>query len=119
MYKAHKICVKCWRKEKYCKCNNKRLELIDHNMVYIVMHLNKKGYKTKFSCSGHVENKFIYIYICFYNNYVFNTLPEGFIYKNRILFYKNMKLKNKKEIQTDINHKIRILKMWVKMLNNA
>lgn len=119
MYKAHKICVKCWRKEKYCKCNNKRLELIDHNMVYIVTHLNKKGYKTKFSCGGHVENKFIYIYIRFYNNYAFDTLPEGFVYKNGILFYKNMKLKNKKEMQADINHKIKVFKAWVKTLNNA
>ncbi len=114
MYKLYNVCVKCWKKEKYCKCDKKILELIDYNMIYVLSQLNKKGYKTKFSCGGHIEKKFIHIYITFKDSYNFNKLPEGYQYKNSTLFYKNKKLKNIKLMQKDINCHIKILKLWGK-----
>jgi hypothetical protein len=50
------------------------------------------------------------------DQYSFALLPDHFVYKNFILCYKNKKLKTKKEMQSDINNKIKILKEWVNKL---
>ena len=113
MHKLYDVCVNCWHKEQYCKCDKKRLESIDYNMISILSILNKKGYKTKYCCGGHSEKSFIYIYINFQGDYNFLMLPEGFIFKKRVLYYRNKKLKTKIEKQKEINLKIKILKKWV------
>ena len=116
MIKQYNVCTHCWHKEMHCKCPIKRLRPIDHNMIYILNRLNNKGYKTRFCCGGHTEKKFIYIYIQFMDQYSFALLPDHFVYKNFILCYKNKKLKTKKEMQSDINKKIKILKKWADIL---
>ena len=113
MHKLYNVCVNCWHKEQYCKCDKKRIEPIDYNMISILSILNKKGYKTKWCCGGHAEKSFIYIYINFQGDYNFLMLPEGFIFKKRVLYYRNKKLKTKIEKQKEINIKIKILKKWV------
>lgn len=117
MYKFYNVCVNCWHKEQYCKCDKKRIESIDYNIISVLSALNKKGYKTKYCCGGHTEKSFIYIYINFQDDYNFLILPEGFIFKKRVLYYRNKKLKTKIEKQKEINLKIKILKKWVQEID--
>ncbi len=116
MRKFYKVCLACWHKEKYCKCENSELQNIDHNMAYILTQLNKKGYITEYSCGGHTEHSFIYVYVKFKSKHNFENIPEGFKYLNNQLFYKNIKIKNNKDKQAEINKKIQLLKEWVKLL---
>jgi hypothetical protein len=117
MQKLYNVCVNCWHKEKYCKCVNKKMILIDYNILPVIIYLNKKGFITRFCCGGHTEKQFIYIYINFKNDYSFSVLPDHFILKKNTLYYKNKKYKTKKELQLDINQKIKILKNWVKTIS--
>jgi hypothetical protein len=109
------ICVQCW--EENCNCNNKKIELIDDNLIDILKNLNKKGYKTKFSCGGHINRKYVYIYILFCKNYSFPVLPEGYIYKKGLLYYRNSRIKSEKRIQKDIDEKIKTLREWAKKIS--
>ena len=117
MHKSYDVCVNCWHKKEYCKCDRKRLESIDYNMISILSILNKKGYKTKWCCGGHTEKNFVYIYIKFQGEYNFLELPENFIFKKGLLYYRNKKLKTKIERQKEINLKIKILKKWVQEID--
>ena len=55
------ICGNCFKltetkgKSYFCKCGGAKLH-IDENMIPIIIELNKKGYKTKACCSGHLIN---------------------------------------------------------------
>lgn len=68
-YKEGKIlCPKCLRK----------LDDIDTPMLDIIFHLNRKGYKTEFCCSGHPTSKLYSAY--FVVSGIINgiTIPDGF-----------------------------------------
>lgn len=109
-----RFCVKCWRNEHECTCASKNnIVLLDKNIIDILVLLNNKGYKTRFSCGGHASKKYIFIYINFYDEYVFDNLPGYFTYEGKRLFYRNIK---EKEKQKDIDHKIGILKDWAEQL---
>ena len=113
-----RLCVNCWQLEQKCCCGNRKIEIVDKNIIDILTVLNWKGYKTRFSCGGHIEKSFIFIYVYFDNDYVFpDGLPNKFSYKKKILYYRNGKVKTKREKQKEINKKILILKNWVERLS--
>jgi len=56
-------------------CRGTLLE-VDENMLLIIQTLRRKGYKTLFSCSGHVDHPDLYI--MFGENYKFNAIPKNF-----------------------------------------
>ena len=105
------VCTNCWQIRADCFCENSNFQEIDKNMIEILSILNKKGYKTKYSCGGHATKNFIFIYISFYKHYFFQELPKKFSYKKRVLFYGQKNAKQK-----DIDEKITILKDWAKKL---
>src|SRR5574344_734846 len=98
--------------------------------------LNKKGYYTLYSCSGHVQNpriyekyvlvpfSYTYIYILFDKHYHFNILPSKFHYdsKNiisRKIFYYEKGIKKKSaNIQKEIDDANNELLEWAKKLSN-
>ena len=51
---------------------------IDENIIETILILNKKGYRTLESCSGHLKGLGSSVYILFDDRYVFDTLPNGF-----------------------------------------
>ena len=110
-----KICSKCWKREKYCKCAYGSYIELDYNMIYIIKTLNIKGFITVFCCGGHSEKQFTEIYIQFKNNFYFNSIPENFKYKKNKLYYQEIAA-TRQERQALINHHIKILKDWVNLL---
>ena len=62
MYSKHHRCEKCDFKDNYWQEPN--IE-IDSKLAFQISILNKKGYKTKFCCSGHALENFITTYIYF------------------------------------------------------
>ena len=112
-----KICPKCWKREKYCECENRSSIELDYNMVTIIKTLNLKGFRTEFCCGGHPDKQFTEIYIQFKEQYQFNSLPKDFIYKpnKKILTYQEVAT-TKPERQQLIKSHIKILKDWVNLL---
>lgn len=62
---------------------NKEYVVIDDDIAYIIQTLNKKGYKTRFCCSGHfgednpsVKQKVYDGYIFFMDAHNFKNLPK-------------------------------------------
>ena len=65
--------IKCINK----KCNKNNFIEIDELMIPTIIELNKKGYKTEFCCSGHINPKSYYIempYLLF--NSEINNIPN-------------------------------------------
>ena len=87
---------------------------VDELIADTIKVLNKKGYYTRYSCSGHVSDFRIYelhndynikdnigylmddgsrlipytfttVYVFFDNNYNFQTLPDGFVKNNNVI----------------------------------
>jgi len=48
--------------------------------IPVIIELNKKGYKTTYSCSGHVYDSYINSYIGFDEEIKLESLPEGYTY---------------------------------------
>ena len=92
------MCLKCYNlfneknikfeydKFNFChiiSCSGQVVE-IDELFVPVITKLNKKGYKTKYCCSGHLHEELVNSYIMFdeRNSYLyqdhFNSLPNGF-----------------------------------------
>lgn len=113
MKKYNNICAVCWKNKRFCNCLNQKIIKIDQNISFIICNLNKHNFLTKFCCGGHVEKGFSFIYIHFKKNYIFDVLPENFIYNDNTLYYRNLKSKTKEDIQNNINIHIKILKEWV------
>ena len=86
------MCSDCfevdYRKRKYgiyCKKCGGNLEEIDDNFIQAISLLNKKGYTTKFCCSGHPKNDHINeSYIFFEKSIVLPHLPNGYKYEEDI-----------------------------------
>lgn len=51
---------------------------VDYLIAPILEELDKKGYKTKYSCSGHWDKQPYQTYIYFMYDYGFENLPKGF-----------------------------------------
>ena len=62
MYSKHHRCEKCDFKDNYWQEPN--IE-IDSKLAFQISILNKKGYKTKFCCSGHALDEWVSSYIYF------------------------------------------------------
>ena len=62
MYSKRHRCEKCDAKDNHWKDPN--IE-IDSKLAFQISVLNKKGYKTKFCCSGHAYEEFVTTYIYF------------------------------------------------------
>ena len=86
------LCLDCFKvynqktiKNNTCKvkgCFGEVVE-IDELFVPVIAELNRKGYRTKFCCSGHYhtyKNDYINSYISFENNVALPILPEGYKY---------------------------------------
>lgn len=62
-------------------CGSMHTILLDEKMGYVIAELNKKGYKTLFSCDGYKDKlETSYPYIAFSQDVpadIFNTLPDG------------------------------------------
>ena len=128
-----KICTSCWEEE--CVCDYEQYVFLDKNIADAIINMNLKGYRTSYSCEGHIEtddgkteSRVLDIY--FTTQQRFENLPEGFAYsksKTRtdahrtILYkYKNGTLYariNKKyipyDLEEDKQRHLGILKKWV------
>jgi hypothetical protein len=51
---------------------------VDENIIEAVFILNKKGYRTVASCSGHLMGLCSRVYIDFVDRYMFYGMPRGF-----------------------------------------
>jgi hypothetical protein len=82
-----KVCLSCYNilvddyKEDFCplrECQGPAVNL-DENIVPAIIKLNKKNYKTIFSCSGHPTREYLDCYIAFDESIDIDSSPEGFI----------------------------------------
>jgi hypothetical protein len=89
------LCLKCFRiynqktiKNNQCKtksCQGNVVE-VDELFIPVIAELNRKGYITKYCCSGHASqtsndsNSYIY----FEDNFKLPNLPEGYMYDKDI-----------------------------------
>lgn len=104
--------------------------ICDKRIAPSIALLNKKGYKTIASCSGHYrlewneQNKTL-IYILFDKEYKFNSIPNGFEImltdgKTQIESFINLtienKLRNRMEFERELDIKCQILNDWVEKL---
>ena len=71
-YKARRTCKHC----------GGLLVQIDEMLLTTISVLNKKGYHTKFCCSGHVYDTFPQTYIYFTGDVKLPDIPEGFRYED-------------------------------------
>ena len=104
--------------------------ICDKRIAPSVALLNKKGYKTIASCSGHYrlewnEQSKTVIYILFDKEYKFDSIPDGFEIvmtdgKTKIESYINLtienKLRNRIEFERELDIKCQILNDWVEKL---
>lgn len=70
-------------------CGDLSVVEIDDLMMSTIKELNKKGYITKFCCSGHSYEKNTDTYISFNSDTVPSTLPSGFILEDMDYHIKN------------------------------
>jgi hypothetical protein len=81
-----KLCLKCFNiladnyKSEWCPLRNCEGEVIDadETIVPALIELNKKGYYTQFSCSGHATRDYVDCYIAFAEGINLPDAPEGF-----------------------------------------
>jgi hypothetical protein len=81
-----KICTACYSvlvddyDDEFCplrECQG-HIASIDENIAPAIIELNKKGYATEFSCSGHFNRAYLDNYISFATGVHFDSAPEGF-----------------------------------------
>ena len=83
------LCLNCYKiynqktiKNNMCKikeCYGDVVE-IDELFVPVIAELNRKGYRTRYCCSGHYTKDSIITYIMFEDFIEFLYLPEGYNY---------------------------------------
>lgn len=96
--------------------------VIDDDIAYVIQTLNKKGYNTRFCCSGHygyeLDEGFECSdssggYIFFEEPYVFETLPEGvFQDTSHIIRFKFSANPNTSDRFYELNEIIYALSKW-------
>lgn len=86
------LCLKCYKiynqktiKNNICKIKTCQGEVVEIDELFIpsIIELNKKGYITKFCCSGHISNH-PNSYIYFVDKTILPNLPEGYKYDHEI-----------------------------------
>jgi hypothetical protein len=81
-----KLCIRCYNilvddyKDEFCPLRECQGEVIniDENILPAIVELNKKNYRTNFSCSGHPTRAYLDCYISFDEGISFESAPEGF-----------------------------------------
>ncbi len=101
--------------------------ICDKRIAQSIALLNKKGYKTLASCSGHYRiewptQKITMAYVLFDKKYKFDSIPNNFIedesdgrtliFQN-IDLYKNDKLKERPEFERELDYICQNLNEWV------
>lgn len=118
MYRNY-VCPFCFNQINKCICKiypPYTLIQIDKNMQEIVRELNKKGYKTKYSCESHYGYTYN-IYISFLKKYIFKELPDGFVMPNDYTIEHIIKnSKKEKNFNQEKEKYLDILKKWVNTL---
>ena len=111
-------CDLCFKKN--CNCENKNLIELDKRMIGMLKTLNRKGYKTIFSCESHYGYS-LNVYIVFTKNYFEGMeMPDGFKYNKKersikhIISSKNRR--NREQFNLEKEYHIEKLKEWVKEL---
>ena len=97
-----KICTSCWEEE--CVCDYEQYTYLDENIADAIINMNLKGYRTSYSCEGHIEaddgrteSRVFDIY--FTTQFRLDDLPDGFAYSkskkrtdaHRTILYKHIK----------------------------
>lgn len=87
------LCLNCFKvynqktiKNNMCKVKNcfGNVVEIDELFIPVIIELNKKGYKTKYCCSGHYTKNSPDSYISFEDYVVLPSLPKGYGYDQDI-----------------------------------
>ena len=83
------LCLNCYKiynqktiKNNICKvkeCYGDVVE-VDELFVPVIAELNRKGYRTRYCCSGHYADEYSSSYIFFAEDYVFPSLPKSYMY---------------------------------------
>jgi len=78
-----KICTSCWEEE--CVCDYEKYAFLDKNIADAIINMNLKGYRTQYSCEGHIEpddgrTESRVLDINFTTQFRLDGLPEGFTY---------------------------------------
>ena len=111
--------------DKYVEyCNSEHLIECDELMIPIIMKLNKKGYVTKYCCSGHISPVCCgsnnvglandSCYIVFDETVELDSIPEGFNVKpvnNGLCVYRNID-----DMSLDIREELRICNRFDEIL---
>lgn len=118
MYRNY-VCPYCFYQINKCICKEYPpyiLIQIDEGIQEIIRELNRKGYKTKYSCESHFNYTYN-IYIRFYEIYNFNKMPEGFIKSDDFtLEHIIKKTNNEDEFNLEKEKYLFLLKKWVESL---
>lgn len=87
------LCLECYKiynqktiKNNMCKikgCDGDVVE-VDELFAPVIAELNRKGYRTKFCCSGHYTEDYPNTYINFEEGIKLPSLPEGYKYDKEI-----------------------------------
>ena len=86
-----KICTRCLNvlvddyDDEFCplrECQG-HVASIDENIAPAIIELNRRGYATEFSCSGHFNRSYLDNYISFAAEVHLETAPEGFDLEKR------------------------------------
>lgn len=112
------VCPHCFNQLDKCTCDifpPYTLIEIDVEIQKIIRVLNGKGYRTKYSCASHYNTSFS-IYIKFVDNYNFDTIPNGYKYKDGMLEHSMKNRKNEDNFNNEKNQYIKILEEWIMCL---
>lgn len=118
MYRNY-VCPYCFYQINKCICKvypPYALIQIDEGIQEIVRELNRKGYKTKYSCEGHFDYSYN-IYIKFYEKYNFPKLPKGFTKSDFVIEHIMTETDNEDKFNQEKKEYLSLLKEWVKSLN--
>lgn len=115
-----KLCMNCFESKNKCNCAFHYYVDIDDDFIEHIQLLNKKGYYTKYCCSGHIDDIWFRPYISFEHRYDFETTPKFFHYEKRFdgLYY-TVKWENNTDMewrQKIINESHKALLDWIKSL---
>ena len=87
------LCLNCYKvynqktiKNNMCKVKNCHGDIVEIDELFtpVIIELNRKGYKTKFCCSGHYTESSPDSYIYFEDDVELPSLPEGYRYDQDI-----------------------------------
>jgi len=95
---------------------------IDELLIPTIIELNKKGYKTKYCCSGHYDTRpynSYSSYIYFQDNIILPNLPSGYMYEQDLYPWVNWEDKGRDIIRIDFDGSKNINELSKDIINNA